>query len=214
MLPTDSLEYEILSNAVAEAASVDVNALSCEIGLREGGGSHYMLDALWNSGQLGRTHIAIDPYGNIDYTTSENITTRFDYTNDMRNRCMANLHSHLHTQYSDTLNFLFFPLEDTEFFTRYADGVPIYQEFKRIATHYSTVHFDGPHAAEPLIAEFMFFVPRLLKGSTIVFDDIGNYDHQSFEDTWIAANNFELLEKGSRKASYRYVADFTSTNNG
>lgn len=202
-LTTDSLEYEILADAVRMAKDLDINALSCEIGLREGGGSKFMLDALWETGQGDRTHLALDPYGNIDYETAEGNVRHHDYTNIMRNRCMVDLHAYIFNTFQNRLNVVFFCLEDTEFFNRFADGVPIYSEVKRLATQYAVVHYDGPHARAPLDAELAFFTPRMVKGGLAVFDDIANYDHTAFENESLFPAGYELVSKGSRKASYR-----------
>jgi isopropylmalate/homocitrate/citramalate synthase len=34
--------------------------------------------------------------------------------------------------------------KDTEFFKRYCDGIPIYDEYKRIVNKYAMVFLDGP----------------------------------------------------------------------
>ena len=204
MLGTDSGEYDQLDRAVEAILDLDANALTCEIGLRAGGGTKRILDALNKSGQTARTHIAIDPYGNIEYLTSEGHATRHDYTNYMRNTCFAELFTYLRDELHNSINVLVFNLEDSEFFERYADGVPIYDEYKRLATKYALVHFDGPHALAPLRAEVAFFTPRLEVGAQVVFDDISNYPHDvEFEPELLAAG-FKLEEKGSRKARYVY----------
>ena len=202
-LNTDSLEYEILVAAVLAARDLDIDALSCEIGLREGGGTKLMLDALWESGQGARTHLAIDPYGNIEYRGFEDDVRHFDYTNMMRNRCMVDLYTYIWNAFQNNLNVIFMCLEDTEFFDRFADGVPVYSEFKRLATKYAVVHYDGPHASGPLHAELAFFTPRMVQGGMAVFDDIGNYDHTALENEKLFPAGYELVAKGERKASYR-----------
>jgi len=79
----DSLEYEQLENAVFK--TIDVPGYLCEIGLRRGGGSYYMMNALKQSKQnLKKGLIAIDPYGNIDYESNDDDVIRQDYTNGMR----------------------------------------------------------------------------------------------------------------------------------
>lgn len=201
MLQTDSSEYDILTDAVTAVKYLDQNALSCEIGLRQGGGSHLMIKALYDSDQLSRTHIAIDPYGNIEYRSTETETVRYDYTNRMRNECMHDLYKVIIEEFNNLINVLVFNLEDSEFFKRFEDGIPIYDEYKRYATQYAVIHFDGPHAFEPLQNEVLFFIPRTLVGGMFVFDDISNYDHDRLE-TFLLAQNFSLVRKGSRKASY------------
>ena len=60
---TDSGEYNILINAVEKIRNVD--GMTCEIGVREGGSSKIILDTLKNTNQ-NKVHIAIDPFGNIN----------------------------------------------------------------------------------------------------------------------------------------------------
>lgn len=170
-LPTDSLNYEVITEAVEKVANVP--GMTCEIGLRRGGGSKYIIDALVATKQK-KVHVAIDPYGNIEYASNDNDIIRQDYTNDMRNDCMINMF--LYSKQTG-IPFIFFNLEDTEFFNRFGDGIPVYNEFKTMETQYSFVHFDGPHAVRVLKAEIDFFHARTPSGATWVFDDVALYNH-------------------------------------
>lgn len=196
MIETDSLEYEILAEGVEKSAPA--SGLSCEIGLRKGGGSAIIMRKQKSLG-LNRVHIAIDPYGNIEYKESDASTVRLDYTNAMKNMCMVDMHVE-----ADQLNheFLFFPLEDVEFFARYADGVPIYNQVKTLVNTYAFVHFDGPHDVASLVAETDFFQTRSVLNSVWVFDDIATYDHDKIEQTCLINKGWTIIRKGERKVSY------------
>jgi hypothetical protein len=193
---TDSREYHILLNAVARVK--DVDGLTCEIGVREGGGTKLIMETLQSTGQQ-KVHIAIDPFGNIEYEHFETRKERLDYTNAMKNRMLANLYALCH---STGMECLFFPLEDTEFFKRYCDGIPIYDEYKRIVNKYAMVFLDGPHTTELVRAEFDFFNMRISLNGVIVFDDIDQYPHMDQLDGYIRANGFAVLEQGECKISY------------
>jgi len=91
---TDSREYHILLNAVARVK--DVDGLTCEIGVREGGGTKLIMETLRSTGQQ-KVHIAIDPFGNIEYEHFETRKERVDYTNAMKNRMLANLYALCHS---------------------------------------------------------------------------------------------------------------------
>jgi hypothetical protein len=197
-MQTDSGDYYILTNGVESIR--DVPGLTCEIGLRAGGGSEYIMRALHDTGQYTRTHIAIDPYGNIEYETSEGQRTRHDYTNDMRDDCMVEIFK---LAKELRINFVFFNLEDTEFFKAFPHGVPIYRKYRHDENQYAFVHFDGPHAYAPLAVEFDFFNARAPKGAVFVFDDVANYDHDKFETNILFLNQWALIEKTGIKASYR-----------
>ncbi len=199
-LGTDSFNYEVLSAAVLN--TVGVPGMTCEIGLRHGGGSKYMIDALIASDQKYKTHVAIDPYGNIEYRHDDwtNIL-KSDYTNAMRDDCLYNMYLYV---LQKGVNFVFFNLEDSEFFARYADGVPLYTESKTICNEYSVVHLDGAHTLDKLYEEIAFFHPRMPVGAYFVCDDVGNYDH-SVIDRFFLTGGYENVDKTERKWSYRKV---------
>lgn len=195
-MKTDSREYHILINAVDKIQNVD--GFTCEIGVREGGSSEMILNKLKNT-QQNKIHIAIDPFGNIEYEHWENRKERLDYTNKMKNNMLKNLYTFCS---ENNMECLYFPLEDTEFFNRYSDGVPIYNENKYILNKYSLVFFDGPHTTSLVKKEFDFFYNKIPTGGIIVFDDIDQYPHMDNLDTYIREKGFEILEKGICKISY------------
>ena len=108
--------------------------------------------------------------------------------------------------YQAGLNFTFFCLEDTEFMKRYQDGVPVYDEYKKLEDKYAFVFFDGPHDDDALNRELEFFVPRAPVGAVFVFDDVWMMNHDTVcEQKWLFPNGFELLERKNIKASYRKI---------
>jgi len=215
---TDSQEYDILSNAAKNIKGVEGAVV--EIGTRRGGSAKMIMDALAEQGDTNRSMFCIDPYGNIDLeitninasihlpgqfklngdpmSKEETFSAKFDYDNNMRNRVIPSLYYYA---YQSGFNFNFFCLEDTEFFKRYADGVPVYNEQKKLENQYAFVFFDGPHTNEAVDDEISFFIDRAPKGATWVFDDIWMYDHDRFEKIMFNAG-FKTLEKREIKASY------------
>lgn len=216
----DSQEYDILWDAAKKIKGTD--GAIVEIGTRRGGSAKLIIDALVENSDTKRSMFCIDPYGNIDLeitninasihypgkyqvegdkmSKEESFATKFDYTNDMRNRTIPSLYFYA---YQAGLNFTFFCLEDTEFFKRYADGVPVYDEFKKFENQYALVFFDGPHTNEAVDTELEFFVPRATVGSVFVFDDIWMMDHDKIvEQKWLFPNGWQILEKANIKASY------------
>jgi hypothetical protein len=219
---TDSSEYEILYNAAILIKGVDGAVL--EIGTREGGSAKIIIDALTNNQDTNRSMFCVDPYGNIEYPlthisagfqfgpefskTTDNpqskkdiIKVRLGHTNDMRRKIIPSLYYYA---YQSGLNFSFFSLEDTEFMKRFEDGVPVYDDFKKIEDKYALVFFDGPHTNEIVKYETEFFVPRTNIGSVLVYDDIWMYDHDRAEN-YLLDNGFTVLNKGNVKASYKKV---------
>lgn len=214
---TDSQEYEILWNAAKSIKGVEGAVV--EIGTRRGGSAKIIIDALVSANDTNRSMFCIDPYGNIEIEcTNLNMSVhypgtkvdgdpmskeltkpyRFDYSNDMRNRIIPSLYFYA---YQRGINFTFFCLEDIEFFNRYSDGVPVYNEYKKIEDKYAFVFFDGPHDNKTLILETDFFLKRSNKGTVFVYDDIWMYDHDAIESI-LFENGFKTLEKKTIKASY------------
>ena len=213
----DSQEYEVLTNAALGIKNVEGAVV--EIGTRRGGSAKMIIDTLYHNDDTNRSMFCIDPYGNIEIECtnlnmklhypdtvlegdpdSKEITKpyRFDYDNTMRNQIIPSLYFYA---YSAGLNFNFFCLEDVEFFNRYADGVPVYQEQKKMENTYAFVFFDGPHDNKTLFFETEFFLKRVAIGSVFVYDDIWMYDHDAVEKMLFSAG-FEILEKRTIKASY------------
>ena len=196
----DSRDYYILRKAVK--AITNVPGLVCEIGLREGGGMKIILDELIAT-RKPWTVISIDPYGAIPFkgADGEELDSS-EYTNRMKCETLEKMYRFV-ADYPN-INWLFFPLEDTEFFKRYEDGVPVYTNTtSSVPNTYSLVHFDGPHETNVVMNEVKWFVPRTSVGTMFVFDDVEHfYDHQSVED-YIVEQGFELIEKTDVKAMYR-----------
>ena len=118
----DGIEYDILVRAVE--STMGVPGLSCEIGVREGGSSRLIMDH-----SKDRIHIGIDPYGDMPYRGDENHVYTMDYTFEMQKRMQSNLYS------SHPGQFMFFAMEDSEFFKRFSDGVPVYRDGKKIVVN-------------------------------------------------------------------------------
>lgn len=215
----DSREYEILANAAAKLSRETPGAV-VEIGTRRGGSAKIVIDTLFRNNNSDRSMFCIDPYGNIEIECTNLSTTihnpdrkiegdpnsreltskqRFDYDNGMRNRVIPSLYYYA---YQHGLNFSFFCLEDTEFFKRYADGVPVYNNFKVLMNEYAFVFFDGPHDNVSVDVETSFFLERAPVGAVFVYDDIWMYDHDRVVEEKIFPRGFEILEKQHVKASY------------
>lgn len=199
---TDSSHYYVLTEAAELIKDLPIDLLTCEIGLRLGGGTSHILDGLYRTEQYGRTHIAIDPYGNIEYQSTDDRMVKHDYTNNMKHDCMVRLNHQLIEEFKNKFNFVFINLCDEEFFSRYADGVPVYQEEKKLLDKYALIHYDGPHDVPSIMKEVDFFIPRTVSGSMFVFDDIPNYNHAIIDDH-LLDNDFTVINKTERKISYR-----------
>lgn len=202
MLTGDSWDYDLITKGIE--LSKDTEGLCLEIGLRLGGGSKHIIDGIAEFCPH-KIAVAVDPYGSILYQHKEGQFVRLDYTEDMKADCMINIYEYVKEK---KVHFIFFNLEDTEFFERFDDGVPVYSIDKYLINKYSFVHFDGPHAVEPILDEINFFLSRTNSGACFVFDDISSvdvyYDHDTVEQ-YLFENGFKLIEKRDRKALYQKI---------
>jgi hypothetical protein len=107
----------------------------------------------------------------------------------MRNTAWKNVYTYIEGK---PINVVLMCMEDTEFFNRYADGVPFYQQGKTLINHYSFVFFDGPHDSAALLQEVAFFAPRSEQGTVFIFDDIWNYHHDVVHRE-VIASGFEQI---------------------
>lgn len=196
MIETDGDHYAELLAALEQTK--EVAGATLEIGIRRGGSSHIIMEAMKG---LGKPHIGIDPYGAIDYEDIVGVH-KTDYTNRMRNETLASLFSYAA---ENDYDFLFFNLEDTEFFKRFEDGVPLYRGEKEMITEYSLAFVDGPHATKPVLAAFNYLKNRMTVGGQIVFDNYDHYPHDKEVEPTILASNYKLVTTGADKKVYQRV---------
>ena len=195
ILPQDSREYDILAGA-AERVS-DLPGLSCEIGLRLGGGSSVIMDKL----SPGSTHIAIDPYGGIPYQHAQGESANGMYPNSMRDEALPNLYMFASER---GINFLFFCMTDSEFFRRFELGVPVYANgVSSIVGEYRLVHIDGQHSLYAVATAASFFAPRMAKSGEIVFDDVSAYNHDPVDNMLSVGHLFTRVAITNHRAVYR-----------
>ena len=194
---TDSGERDILAEAINLAP---LEGLIIEIGLRRGGSMKTFLDCL-AARNAPATIISIDCYGQIPYMVAEGQRVIFDYTNEMRNETLGGIYSYIQGK---PINFMFFNLEDTEFFDRFADGVPIYANMgKTIVNEYGFIFIDAQHTLESVARATRFFLNgRDASGTILCFDDINAYNHDAIEEM-IVHRGYQLIRRGQIKAFYR-----------
>jgi len=166
----------------------DVSGITCEVGLRRGGGTVHIINSLIENGDK-RTHVCIDPYGTIMYSDIVGVH-RTDYTNQMRNQTISDIFKFA---YDKEVNLIFFNLEDSEFYKRFSDGVPVYDMEKELTNEYAFVHIDGQHDLESVMIAANFFKDRISLGGILVFDNTNNYDHDKV-DYFLKENGFVFLE--------------------
>jgi hypothetical protein len=189
--------YDVMKKYVKTLKGVD--GLSCEIGLRRGGGTKTIVDAFLENNDK-RVHVCMDPYGNIIYTDIVG-PHRSDYTDDMKNETLAELYRYA---FDKRVNILFFNIEDSEFYRRFCDGVPVYNEEKQYINSYCFVHVDGQHDVDSVKLAADFFVPRISIDGIIIFDNTDHYNHNPIHE-YMLRNKFAFMEDVLNKKVYKRV---------
>jgi hypothetical protein len=195
-----SFEYEIIESAVKKLSNPIGS--SFEIGVRRGMGSKKIIDSYrkYHPSLKELIHIGLDPYGNLPYTFSEerkDIVEDALYTNLMKRETLINFLK----KYPE---FYFINLDTHEYFKRFSDGYPIYENKKKIINKFEIVHFDGLHDLENVTLEVKFFLNHLSPQTIFIFDDIDAFDMQKIRKI-LLDNNFKDFESGKRKASFEYL---------
>jgi len=196
MIETDGNHYGELLTALEQTR--EVAGATLEIGLRRGGSSHLIMEAMKG---MSKPHIAIDPYGEIDYEDRVGIH-KTDYSNRMRNETLTSLYAYATESNYD---FIFFNLEDTEFFSRFKDGVPLYRGEKEMINNYSFAFVDGPHATKPVLAAFEYLKNKMTVNGQIVFDNYDHYPHDTEVEPTIIADRYKLVATGVDKKVYQRI---------
>ena len=164
MIEGDSLEYHLITEQIQKLKLEDT-VLTCEIGLRKGLGSKTIMDAVIAKGVINYRHIAIDPYGNLNYKHYDNRPAyTADYTDNMKVQTVSEL-----SKYKE---FAFFEFTDEYFFETMGEGYPFtIQGQTYLLGQYSVVHLDGPHTSQAGQKEVDFFMKRMAKNSLLIIDD-------------------------------------------
>lgn len=197
--------YEVLKHALELSPNI---GLSCDIGVRKGRSSQLIMEHVARTKE-NPTHIAIDPYGSIGYHADRYLPAgQSDYSNQMRRETMNNL-SKLGMDLN--VNLLFLPMEDTEFFQRFGDGVPLYQHEKALINEYGFVFVDGQHSLEAVRHAINFFSSRMVSNGVLMFDNTNVYEHFQVHIGLLESGFTYISELEMEDTDYKKVYQYTHT---
>ena len=162
---------------------------SCEIGVREGGGSKLIMDNVVNN----FFHVGVDPYGDRKYQHFDNDELfkwkgyekgeSPTYPDSMKDQMLKDFDDYIRRG-----KFHFACFTDTDFMSN--------KDYSRMI--FSFVHFDGPHTTKAVLQEAIWFANRSAPNARFVFDD-----HEFYEMDIIAQAlvhwKFKTREVGDHK---------------
>lgn len=123
---------------------------------------------------------------------------RLDYTNQMKDETLAALWGCV-AQSGNPVDFHYYCMTDDRYMEKFADGIETYSLEPKLLTAYSMVHLDGPHSVIAVNKEVDWFADRMIKGATLVIDDI-TPDFIPIEKVEKhMGDRFECLKKGVKK---------------
>jgi hypothetical protein len=177
---TDGLHYDLLTRACEDITQNKISGMIAEVGTRKGGSLSIIANKFVELNDTDRVIVSIDPYGDCLFFNGDGdkLPGYYDYSNKMRDETIPHLHLDLTKK---GFNFIFMNMEDTEFFKRYPDGIPTYNNGKKMETKYALVFLDGPHNTEAVMNEVIYFAPRISEGGFIAFDNIDYYNHMKID---------------------------------
>jgi|TARA_R100000455_G_C6223616_1_gene87312 hypothetical protein len=187
MIRGDGADYKLLKKW---SADFDCDGYySCEIGVREGGGSLVIMDQVKNN----YLHIGVDPYGDINYKHFDNDEELKwkgyppgkspTYPDSMRDQMLIDF-----KPYIDGGKYHFANLTDTEFMNSEK-----YNNMK-----FSFVCLDGPHTTKAVMTEAIWFANRAAPHTRIIFDDWRYYKMQLIDEC-LTYFGFKLFDSGDNK---------------
>jgi len=200
VLQADGIEYDILEEAVEKTALSP--GMICEIGTRMGGSIGIVIKKIIELSLVGKKIVCVDPWGDIDYHDFERVW-HLDYTNTMKRETMARLYAAVRNV---PLDLNIFVMEDWEFMERFKDGVPFYNKAKTLENQYSLVFIDGPHCLRNVEEETEFFVPRMVSGGYIIYDNVDHYAHIEIEK-YLFSNGVKFLSSSAGESRKAYIKE-------
>ena len=169
--------HERLSQIVE---NLEVRGAYAQIGLGTGDSAHTILQ----STPLDKKLIIVDPYGSIGYRMMSEDELGYPSTKESRDNnvqieVLAGLYDYaLESQ----RHFLFYPMEDIEFYQRFQTGIFYYNEGEQIRTNeYGFVYFNAENCIVNLIEGIRFMDERTPKDGVWVFNNINDYNTRQQE---------------------------------
>lgn len=160
--------------------TLEVRGLFAQIGLGHGESARTILDKIPSDKKL----VIIDPYGSIGMRTIH--ADKLGYPdswlardNDFSVEVLSKLYL---WSYQQKKHFLFYPMEDVEFFERFQTGIFYYNESEKVRINeYGFVYFNANTRIGDLVEGIRFMNERTPKDGVWVFNNIQNYTSRQKE---------------------------------
>jgi len=153
-----------------------VRGLFAQIGLGTGDYAHTIL----KSAPKEKLFIIVDPYGSYEYRMMSPDELGYPSTKTARSNgdSLPILQELYQTAvYKDTAHFLYYPMDDAEFYERFQTGIFFYNESEKIKNNeYGFVLFNAENCVGNLIEGIRFMNERTPKDGVWVFNNINEYN--------------------------------------
>ena len=169
--------HERLSEIVG---NLEVRGAYAQIGLGTGESARTILQ----STPLDKKLVIVDPYGSMGYRMMDDDklgypSIKVSRDNNVQIEILAGLYK---LALESQKHFLFYPMEDIEFYQRFQTGIFYYDEGEQIRTNeYGFVYFNAENCIGDLIEGIRFMDERTPKDGVWVFNNINDYNTRQQE---------------------------------
>lgn len=176
---------------IPQLESQPEEGLAMEIGIRRGGTSFAMIQAIASSSKPNRPMLGCDPWGDLPYAVGNRIEQP-NYGEGFYQDAMISL-----SIVAKECNVFHHVMRLTSFdFMKIFDDITFYKNGKELSKKFSIVYLDGMHNVEAVSKELLWFKDRMLPGGMIIVDDtheIAFSDHPTIR--WMFENGDVRAER-------------------
>lgn len=139
----------------------DVEGDIIEIGTADGNSAKVILDNMNGN----KWFFTVDPYGNKPYKQANEMTTRYNYNDELYRKTIAELY-----QRACDKNYTHWKIESLDFM-KYYPKISFWSNGRKRKPIFSFIYLDGDHDTETVKKEFEWAIQHLSTGGVVAVDD-------------------------------------------
>ena len=189
--------YGLVYDSAKELASDGIFGMTCEIGVRLGGGSEAIIQGFLD-GRKGNEfifHIGVDPYGCMPYEAEDGKgKVVLDYGQKNKHTFLKNTSEW--ALESQNFEYILLPFKASDFYQMFGLGIPLYFQSQGLkCNQYALVHIDGEHSTVQAFKDISFFSDRMVKGGYLIIDNIDYMKHDEFVRPFLVEHGFTFIDE-------------------